>query len=93
VSDSVKVQKREGREIDGLMDAYFEKPNRLTTWSGFPVKDIYTPADVAGIDYEGKIANAGEYPFTRGIHSNMYRGRYWTMREAGGYARDRKSVV
>lgn len=87
MDDSIKAEKREDKKTDGLMEAYFEKPKRLTTWSGFPIKDIYTPADVAGIDYERDIANAGDYPFTRGIHSNMYRGRYWTMREGGGYAR------
>ncbi|HCX89409.1 MAG: methylmalonyl-CoA mutase [Deltaproteobacteria bacterium CG12_big_fil_rev_8_21_14_0_65_43_10] len=87
MADSVKAEKREDTKIDGLMEAYFEKPKRLTTWSGFPIKDIYTPADLEGIDYEGNIANAGDYPFTRGIHSNMYRGRYWTMREGSGYAR------
>ncbi len=85
--DTVDAQKREGEKADGLMEAYFEKPKRLTTWSGFPVKDIYTPDDVKGIDYERDVADAGEYPYTRGIHSDMYRGRYWTMREGSGYAR------
>ncbi|MFH1624613.1 MAG: methylmalonyl-CoA mutase family protein [Pseudomonadota bacterium] len=87
MSKSVKVEKRDNGKTESLMEAYFEKPKRLTTWSGFPVKDIYTPADLEGIDYQRDVAAAGEYPFTRGIHRNMYRGRYWTMREGSGYAR------
>jgi methylmalonyl-CoA mutase N-terminal domain/subunit len=87
MGDSVKTERKGDIKTDGLMEAYFEKPKRLTTWSGFPVKDIYTPADLEGIDYKRDLANAGEYPYTRGIHSNMYRGRYWTIREGSGYAR------
>ncbi|MDY6854733.1 MAG: methylmalonyl-CoA mutase family protein [Thermodesulfobacteriota bacterium] len=87
MGESVTTGKKDETKADGLMEAYFEKPKRLTTWSGFPLKDIYTPADSKGIDYERDLANAGEYPYTRGIHSNMYRGRYWTIREGSGYAR------
>lgn len=87
MDNSVKTKKEEGEKIDSLMEAYFDKPKRLTTWSGFHVNDIYTPADTDDIDYKREIADAGEYPYTRGVHSNMYRGRYWTMREASGYAR------
>ena len=87
MSDSVGAEKNEKKATDGLMDVYYEKPKRLNTWSGFPVKDIYTPDDMNEIDYEREIANAGDYPFTRGIHPNMYRGRYWTIREGSGYAR------
>ena len=71
--------------VDKLSQAYYEKPRTTTTWSGLPLKEIYTPEDVADIDYSRDIANAGEYPFTRGIHSNMFRGRYWTRREVCGY--------
>lgn len=71
--------------VDDLMDAYFEKPKRTTTWSGFPVEEIYTPKDVEGTDYERDVADAGKYPYTRGIHSDMFRGRYWTKREVTGF--------
>ncbi|MFH1626110.1 MAG: methylmalonyl-CoA mutase family protein [Pseudomonadota bacterium] len=72
-------------EVKNLMDAYFEKPKRTATWSGFPVREIYTPDDVAGLNYERDIADAGKYPYTRGIHSDMFRGRYWTKREVTGF--------
>ena len=49
------------------------------------VKELYTPGDIADIDYPNDLGDPGEYPFTRGIHSNMYRGRLWTMRELTGY--------
>jgi methylmalonyl-CoA mutase N-terminal domain/subunit len=73
-------------EVDRLTTAYYEKPARAETWSGLPLKEIYTPEDVQDIDYRRDIADAGQYPYTRGIYPNMYRGRYWTRREVCGYA-------
>lgn len=63
---------------------------RFTTVSGMPIDIVYTPADIAGIDYLRDLGLPGEYPFTRGIRHNMYRGRIWTMREFSGFgtARD-----
>jgi methylmalonyl-CoA mutase N-terminal domain/subunit len=66
------------------LDAYFEKPSRLRTWSGLPVKPSYEPADVAG-DYRAHVGRPGEFPYTRGIHPDMYRGRFWTRREVCGF--------
>ncbi len=71
--------------IKDLMDTYFERPKRTTTGSGFPVEEIYTPKDIEGSDYEKDIADAGTYPYTRGIHPDMFRGRYWTKREVTGF--------
>ena len=60
------------------------------TISGRPVKPLYTPLDVAGQDYARDLGFPGEFPYTRGIHDSMYRGRLWTMRQFSGYgtARD-----
>jgi methylmalonyl-CoA mutase, N-terminal domain len=57
------------------------------TLSGEPVRELYTPADLpAGVGGpEDPIGLPGEYPFTRGIHSSMYRGRLWTMRQFAGF--------
>ncbi len=44
-----------------------------------------TPQDVADLDYQTALGNPGEYPFTRGIHATMYRGRLWTMRQFAGF--------
>src|SRR6202795_4625982 len=54
------------------------------TSSHIPVKALYTPADLKGSDYEGEVGYPGQYPFTRGVQSTMYRGRLWTMRQYAG---------
>lgn len=53
--------------------------------SGIKVKPIYGPEDIADIDYKKDIGQPGEYPFTRGIHTYMYRKRPWTMRQYSGF--------
>jgi len=53
--------------------------------SGINVKPVYSPDDVAGIEYKNDIGNPGEFPFTRGIHPLMYRSRVWTMRQYSGF--------
>src|SRR5271155_5876359 len=52
------------------------------TLSGIPVEPVYTAADVAGLE----IPPPGEFPYTRGIHESMYRGKLWTMRQFSGFA-------
>ena len=54
------------------------------TSSHIPVKPLYAPADLKGLDYESEIGYPGEYPFTRGVQASMYRGRLWTMRQYAG---------
>jgi methylmalonyl-CoA mutase N-terminal domain/subunit len=57
----------------------------FTTLSGHPVREIYTPADLPGFDYQRDLCEPGEFPFTRGVYKNMYRGRLWTMRQFAGF--------
>ena len=64
--------------------SYFEKSRRQETWSGIPVKPAYGPGDLEGIDYAGRIADPGSYPYTRGIYEDMYRGRLWSRRQITG---------
>jgi methylmalonyl-CoA mutase N-terminal domain/subunit len=59
---------------------------RFTSISGVPIQRLYTPADLAGSAYGDDLGEPGEYPFTRGIHSTMYRGKLWTMRQFAGFA-------
>lgn len=54
--------------------------------SGIEVKTCYTPADIADLDYAKELGDPGKYPFTRGIHPQMYRKRPWTMRQYAGFA-------
>src|SRR6266581_3466129 len=48
-------------------------------------KPLYTSADLNGFDADGQLGRPGEYPFTRGIHPTMYRGKLWTMRQFAGF--------
>jgi methylmalonyl-CoA mutase N-terminal domain/subunit len=68
-------------------EAYSKNPERdaeFSTMSGIPVKPLYTPDDVEG-SYDEKIGYPGEYPYTRGVYPNMYRGRLWTIRQFAGF--------
>ena len=62
-----------------------ERKERFAGVSGRPVKRFYGPEDIAGMDYERDLGDPGEYPFTRGIHPTMYRGKLWTMRQFAGF--------
>ena len=62
-----------------------ERKDVFTTLSGVPVERLYTPSDLADFDYARDLGDPGEYPFTRGIHRTMYRGKVWTMRQFSGF--------
>ncbi len=57
----------------------------FTTVSGRKIKELYTPLDLEGLDYLKELNFPGDYPYTRGIHPTMYRGRLWTMRQFSGF--------
>jgi methylmalonyl-CoA mutase N-terminal domain/subunit len=63
-----------------------ERRERFETSSGIEIRDLYTPADTAGLDEERDLGRPGEYPFTRGVQPTMYRSRTWTMRQYAGFA-------
>jgi methylmalonyl-CoA mutase N-terminal domain/subunit len=63
-----------------------ERQESFLTTSGVEIQDLYTPADVAGLDEERDLGRPGEYPFTRGVQPTMYRGRLWTMRQYAGFS-------
>jgi methylmalonyl-CoA mutase N-terminal domain/subunit len=72
---------------DRWEEAYSKSPERdaeFSTMSGIPIKPLYTPDDVEG-SYDEKLGYPGEYPYTRGVYPNMYRGRLWTIRQFAGY--------
>ena len=62
-----------------------ELKGKFTTASGLELKSSYTPEDLADWDYEREAGYPGQYPFTRGIYSSLYRGRLWTMRQYAGF--------
>src|SRR3989475_4994339 len=62
-----------------------ERQGPFTTISGRPIDRLYTTDDVSSLEYERDLANPGEFPYTRGIHSTGYRGKLWTMRQFAGF--------
>lgn len=66
-------------------DKSSERAAEFTTVSGYPIRRLYTPADLPNWTVEGDLGYPGEPPYTRGIHSTMYRGQLWTMRQFSGF--------
>ena len=62
-----------------------ERKSNFHTTSEIPIKRLYTPEDMQNLDYLKDLGFPGEFPFTRGLHATMYRGRLWTMRMFSGY--------
>lgn len=65
------------------------KNMEFTSVSGEDVEALYTPEHTQDIDFNTEIGFPGEYPFTRGIHTNGYRGKMWTMRQFAGFGSPR----
>ena len=65
-----------------------ERRGSFETDSGIPIDALYAPEDLEsqGHDYQDNIGFPGEFPYTRGVQPNVYRGRVWTMRQYSGYA-------
>ncbi|MGH2813424.1 MAG: acyl-CoA mutase large subunit family protein [Actinomycetota bacterium] len=57
----------------------------VDTVSSVPVDPLYTPDDLKDFDYERDLGYPGQYPYTRGVYPNMYRGRLWTVRQFSGF--------
>ena len=71
-----------------LASSLIRRSERLAafeTLSGLPVERVYTPLDIAEVDYARDLANPGDYPYTRGIHATGYRGKPWTTRIFSGF--------
>jgi methylmalonyl-CoA mutase N-terminal domain/subunit len=62
-----------------------EEKTKFETLSGIEIKTLYTPKDISHLDYDKDIGLPGNYPFLRGVHLTMYRGRLWTMRQFAGF--------
>ncbi|MBP9627258.1 MAG: methylmalonyl-CoA mutase family protein [Synergistaceae bacterium] len=63
-----------------------ERKEKFTTGGGIPLERLYTPEDVQNVDYLQDVGFPGIFPYTRGVQPNMYRGRFWTMRQYAGFA-------
>ena len=79
----IKGKKKQWLQKAG--ESMLQRPIKFTTVSGEPIEMLYTAEDVDHINYLSDIGFPGEFPYTRGIHSNMYRGKLWTMRQFAGF--------
>jgi len=89
--DAITLEKirleRERWEKETVAKSLEKLPEKgmFLTSSDIPVNRLYTPADVASLDYFRDLGFPGEYPFTRGVYPTMYRARLWTMRQYAGF--------
>jgi methylmalonyl-CoA mutase, N-terminal domain len=91
--ERIEAQERELSELRARLATWEAAFSRLparepafTTVSGAPVEPLYTPASAgAGWDYLEQLGLPGEFPFTRGPYTSMYRTRLWTMRQFAGF--------
>jgi methylmalonyl-CoA mutase cobalamin-binding domain/chain len=79
----------EARDLREAAERTPERRTQFETLSGLPVKRLYGPADIAGLDYLDDLGFPGRYPYTRGPYPTMYRSRPWTMRQIAGFGTGR----
>ena len=77
-------------DLNSTREKSKDRCEKFTTVSGYPIRQLYTAADLAAWNPERDLGKPGEPPYTRGIHPAMYRDRLWTMRQFAGFgsARD-----
>ena len=73
-------------KLDAYNAEYAKQTAKHPERVGLKHKNLYTPLDLEGFDYERDLGFPGEYPYTRGVQPSMYRGRFWTMRMYAGFA-------
>jgi methylmalonyl-CoA mutase N-terminal domain/subunit len=82
---SAKEKSWEENMLRPTLEKNPERQAEFTTVSGYPIRGLYTPADLEGWNPARDLGYPGEPPYTRGIHSTMHRGRLWTMRQFAGF--------
>ena len=80
-----KLEKWEETTLQQSLARLPERQDQFITTSSEPVERVYTPLDVAELDYLEDLGLPGEYPYTRGIHPTLYRSKLWTMRMFAGF--------
>jgi len=80
-----EVERWEKTTLPRWISNHPERKKEFHTSSGTLIKRLYTPQDVKDLDYLRDLGFPGEFPFTRGLHATMYRGRLWTMRQFSGF--------
>ncbi len=78
-------EKWEETTLHHNLSRFPERKPEFITESSEPIKRLYTPIDVAEMDYMEDLGMPGEYPYTRGVHPTLHRGKLWTMRMFAGF--------
>ena len=78
-------QNWEKNTLENTLNRFPERKEEFITTSSEPINRLYTPQDIQNTDYIQDIGHPGEYPYTRGVHPTMHRGRLWTMRMFAGF--------
>jgi methylmalonyl-CoA mutase N-terminal domain/subunit len=89
--DPELFRREKERWLEDTYGATPEEGGPFHTVSSEDVDPLYGPADTADLDYERDLGFPGEFPYTRGIRGNMYRGRNWTMRQFSGFGTARET--
>ncbi len=79
------LEQWEENSLKRTLAAMPERQDEFLTTSSEPIRRLYTPLDVAGMDYLRDLNLPGEYPYTRGVHPTLHRGKLWTMRMFAGF--------
>lgn len=80
-----RLENWENTTLKKTLAAMPEHRQKFMTESSKEINRLYTPLDIADMDYNEAIGLPGEYPYTRGVHSTGYRGKLWTMRMFAGF--------
>jgi methylmalonyl-CoA mutase N-terminal domain/subunit len=79
------LEKWEETSLQKTLASLPERRDKFITTSSEPINRLYTPLDVADMDYDSDLGLPGEYPYTRGVHPTLHRGKLWTMRMFAGF--------
>jgi methylmalonyl-CoA mutase N-terminal domain/subunit len=79
------LEKWEETSLRKALASLPERQGQFITTSSEPINRLYTPLDVADLDYAADLGNPGEYPYTRGVHPSLHRSKLWTMRMFAGF--------
>jgi len=82
---SAREREWEEKTLRPALEKSPERDAEFTTISNYPIRRLYTPADVSDWDPDTDLGLPGQPPYTRGIHPTMYRSRLWTMRQFAGF--------
>ncbi len=75
----------EENTLEPILERFPERQKSFVTTSSEKIERLYTPLDLPDWDYRRDLGFPGEYPYTRGVHATMHRGRLWTMRMFAGF--------